>query len=66
MKYHGYEAMRRSNNLHTEMIIARDSRMAMNVFWVLGFARIEIRIEENEWRAHTSANIGRQERLEPN
>jgi hypothetical protein len=32
-----YEAMRRNNYPHTEMIIAKDRKRAMTVFWVLEF-----------------------------
>jgi hypothetical protein len=32
-----YEALRRNNYQHTEMIIAKDRKRAMTVFWVLEF-----------------------------
>ena len=40
----------RNNDLHTEMIIAKDRESAISVFRVLEFAVIERTMERNGWR----------------
>jgi hypothetical protein len=42
--------MRGNNDLHTEMIIAKDREKAMSVLWVLAFTGIELTVERNGWR----------------
>jgi hypothetical protein len=55
--------MRRNNDLHTEVIIAKDRERAMGVFLVLEFAGIEltVRMEKGD-EALTRTNIGRPEK----
>jgi hypothetical protein len=44
------EVTSRNNDLHTEMIMAKDRKRAMSVFRVLEFAVIERTMERNGWR----------------
>jgi predicted DNA-binding WGR domain protein len=44
------QAIHGKTGLRTEMIIARDKKRAMNVFWVLEFSEIELTMERHGWR----------------